>query len=528
MIRSSRSARLSLACLLVLAATALPSGQSASGQSAPGQPGPGATRARQTGPPNIVFILADDLGYGELGSYGQTRIKTPHLDRLAAQGMRFTQFYSGSPVCAPSRGTFLTGQHTGHAIVRDNFELGGFTDEEERGQLPLPVGTPTVAGWLRERGYATALVGKWGLGGPGSVGQPTRHGFDFFFGYLDQKQAHSYYPTHLWRNETRVPLRNTYVSPHQKLQGDPNDPAAYKAFTGTDNAIDLMTGEATQFIAAHARQPFFLYFAPTLPHVALQVPDAALQPYLGQFDDVPYAGEKGYLPHRTPRAAYAAMISYLDAQVGRLLDALDRAGLAENTLVLFTSDNGATFDVGGAQTRYFRSVGDLRGWKQDVYEGGIRVPFIARWPGHVPANRVSTHVAALWDMWATFADLQGASAPAGTDGLSLLPTLLGRAGQRDHDALYWEYHAQGGRQAVRAGRWKGVRMDVRKQPSSAIELYDLEADPGETTDVAARHPEEAARLTRIMVEQRRRSTIKEWNFEPTTPAAAAAPAAPKR
>src|SRR5439155_8047216 len=264
-------------------------------------------RAASAERPNIVFVLADDLGYGELGSYGQKKIRTPRLDRMAAEGMRFTQFYSGSTVCAPSRGTLLTGVHTGHAYVRDNQELGGFLDEEERGQIALPPDHPTVARWLRARGYATAVIGKWGLGGPHSTGVPTKQGFDFFFGYLDQKQAHNYYPTHLWRNEERYPLRNAYFSPHQTLEGDPRDPKAYEKYRGTDYAIDFMTREATDWLRANRSTPFLLYFAPTIPHVALQVPEAALKEYDGRFPETPYTGDKRYLPQRTPRAAYAAM-----------------------------------------------------------------------------------------------------------------------------------------------------------------------------------------------------------------------------
>src|SRR5688500_1580688 len=229
---------------------------------AAGQVAPGRSPAA---PPNIVFILADDLGYGELGAYGQKRIRTPRLDRMASEGMRFTQFYAGSTVCAPSRGAFLTGRHTGHAYVRDNYGLGGHTDEDERGQHPLPPEHPTLARALRARGYATAMVGKWGLGGPESTGVPTKQGFDFFFGYLDQRQAHNYYPTHLWRNEERFPLRNEYFSPHQKLVGDPNDPASYAKYRGTDYAIDVMTREADAWLRANASKPFFLYFAPTIP-----------------------------------------------------------------------------------------------------------------------------------------------------------------------------------------------------------------------------------------------------------------------
>jgi arylsulfatase A len=461
--------------------------------------------------PNIVFILADDLGAGEIGPYGQTKIRTPRLDRMAAEGMRFTQFYSGSPVCAPSRATFLTGRHTGHAAVRDNRELGGFKDEEERGQLPLPTGEPTVAAWLKDRGYTTALVGKWGLGGPGSIGVPTRHGFDFFFGYLDQKQAHNFYPTHLWKNEERVPLANPYFSPHQELEGDPADPAAYAKYRGTDYAIDAMTREAVGFIRDNARRPFFLYFAPTLPHLALQAPEAAVRAYDGAFPETPYLGDRQYLPNRTPRATYAAMISYLDAQVGQVLDALKDAGLDEETLVIFTSDNGATFDTGGAPTAFFNSHGGLRGAKTEVYEGGIRVPFIARWPGTVRPGATSDHVGANWDMWATFAELTGGVAPAATDGVSIAPTLLGRGTQRTHDALYWEFHSKGSAQAVRMGKWKGVRRNVKGNPGAPIELYDLAADPRESTDVARAHPDVVRRIELVMG-ARTRSPVEGWNF----------------
>ncbi len=465
-------------------------------------------------PPNIVFVLADDLGYGELGSYGQRQIRTPRLDRLASEGMRFTQFYAGSTVCAPSRGTFLTGRHTGHAHVRDNHELGGFLDEEERGQLALPPDHPTVARWLRDRGYATAVVGKWGLGGPGSTGVPTKQGFDHFFGYLDQKQAHNYYPTHLWRNEERYPLRNPYFSPHQKLDGNPNDPKSYEKYRGVDYAIDFMTRDAVEWLRANRSRPFFLYFAPTIPHLALQVPEAALKEYEGAFPEAPYTGDNQYLPQRAPRAAYAAMITYLDAQVGRILDTLKEIGADERTLVIFTSDNGATFDVGGAPVAFFKSHGALRGHKTNLYEGGIRVPMIARWPGRVRAGATSDHVGANWDMWATFAELAGGAPPAGTDGVSIAPTLLGRGTQRRHDTLYWEFHSRGSAQAVRMGRWKGVRNNIAKLPDAPIELYDLERDPGETNDVARENPGVVARIAEAMRSSHAPAALPKWNFRP--------------
>jgi arylsulfatase A len=464
--------------------------------------------------PNIVFVLADDLGYGELGSYGQQRIRTPRLDRMAAEGMRFTQFYAGSPVCAPSRSAFVSGKHTGHTYVRDNHELGGFPDDEERGQLPLPPNYPTAARWLREHGYTTAVVGKWGLGGPQSTGVPTKQGFDFFFGYLDQKQAHNYYPTHLWRNEERFALRNRYFSPHQKLDGDPNDPKSYEKYRGVDYAVDFMTSQAIDWLRANASKPFFLYFAPTLPHLALQVPEGARKEYEKQFPETPYLGDKNYLPQQTPRAAYAAMITYLDTQVGRIQDALKAIGVEDRTLVIFTSDNGATFDVGGAPTAFFQSNDSLRGHKQDVYEGGIRVPMIARWPGHVRSGVTSDLVGANWDMWATFAEIGGAQPPPDTDGISILPTLLGTSGQRPHESLYWEYHSQGSAQAVRMGRWKGVRSQAARNPDGPIELYDLARDPAETTDVSAAHPDEVRRIAEIMKRSHTPSVIPRWNFGP--------------
>jgi arylsulfatase A-like enzyme len=463
-------------------------------------------------PPNIVFILADDLGYGDTGPYGQRRIRTPRLDRLASEGMRFTQFYSGSTVCAPSRGAFLTGRHTGHAYVRDNQELGGFLDSEERGQVPLPPDHPTVARWLRARGYATAVVGKWGLGGPESTGVPTKQGFDFFLGYLDQKQAHNYYPTHLWRNEERYPLRNEYFSPHQTLEGDPNDRKSYDKYRGTDYAIDVMTRQAVEWLRARKSTPFFLYFAPTIPHVALQVPETALKEYEGQFDETPYTGAERYLPQRTPRAAYAAMVTYLDAQVGRILDTLKEIGAAERTLVIFTSDNGAPYNAGGAPTQFFKSNGALRGQKGTLYEGGIRVPMIARWPGHIRAGATSDHVGANWDMWATFAGIIGGEPPKDTDGISIVPTLVAAGNQREHDFLYWEFHSQGSSQAVRMGRWKGIRNNILTQPGAPVELYDLERDLGEATNVAAANQDVVRRIEDVMKNARTPAVLPKWNF----------------
>ena len=462
--------------------------------------------------PNIVYILADDLGYGELGSYGQTKIRTPNLDRLAEQGMRFTQHYSGSPVCAPSRSTLMSGMHTGHTLVKDNYELGGWTDDEEGGQMPLPEGSFTIGRMLQDAGYATAAIGKWGLGGPGTTGHPNRQGFDLFYGYLDQKQAHNYYPTHLWRNEVWDTLANPYFSPHQRFDGDdPDDPAQYEKYSARDYAQDLMADEAMDFIREHADEPFFLYLPFPVPHLALQVPDESVDAYEGEFDEEPYLGDRSYLPHRRPLSAYAAMISRMDEQIGAIVDLIDSLGLGENTLIVFTSDNGTTY-TGGVDAAFFESTAGLRGLKGSVYEGGIRVPMIARWTGRIEPGAVSEHVSAFWDMVPTFAALTGADHPDGIDGVSMVPTLLGTGPQPEHDALYWEYHGlMRGQQAVRLGRWKAVRMGGHDDADAPIELYDLEADRGETTDVAAAHPDVVARARAVMLD-RTPSLVENWRF----------------
>ena len=465
--------------------------------------------------PNVVLIVADDLGYGELGSYGQEKIKTPHLDRLAAEGMRFTQFYSGSPVCAPSRAVLLTGQHTGHTYVRDNYGLGGFSDDEERGQLPLKPGTETVATMLQDEGYTTGAFGKWGLGGPGSTGLPSKQGFDFFYGYLDQKQAHNYYPTHLWQHTAQGTvwdtLRNDYFSPHQKLEGDPSDPAAYARFQGKDYAPDLMTERALSFIQKQREEPFFLYLPYTIPHVALQVPDEELAAY--DFEETPYTGQDGYLPHAQPRAAYAGMISRLDRYVGQIVDQLKEQGLAENTLVLFTSDNGPTW-ISGVDYSFFNSNGPLRGRKASLYEGGIRVPMIAWWPGRIEAGRTTDHVAAFWDVLPTLADLTGTAPPDSIDGTSFLPALLSREErQEEHSTLYWEYYGRcSGQQALRRGKWKGIRIGIQDSLDAPLELYNLDEDPGEEHNVAAEHPEVAQDIWKRMQEAHTPSEKERWNF----------------
>lgn len=456
----------------------------------------GASPARG---PNIIYVLADDLGYAELGCYGQERIRTPRIDRLAAQGMRLTQHYAGAPVCAPSRCVLMTGKHLGHAHVRDNREV------RPEGQQPIPGEETTVAEVLKGAGYATAAIGKWGLGPPGSSGDPLRQGFDLFFGYNCQRHAHSYYPSYLWHNDRRVPLENDPPVPgHASLPegADPDDPKSYESYQGTDHAADRMVEMALRFIRESREEPFFLYFPSPLPHLALHIGEEDIAPYRGRWPETPFTGGRGYTPHRTPRAAYAAMITRLDRDVGRIVDLVDELGLGDRTLVLFSSDNGTTHLDREVDAKFFESVGPLRGLKGSVYEGGIRVPMIARWTGTIRPGTVSDHVSAFHDVLPTLAEVAGVEPPAGIDGISFLPTLQRRPDrQRDHEFLLWEFHGYGGQQAVRMGRWKGVRTGVRRQPGCPIQLYDLDADPGESRDVAAGHPDIVDRIRKVLIEE---------------------------
>ncbi|HEX8138053.1 MAG TPA: arylsulfatase [Pyrinomonadaceae bacterium] len=418
----------------------------------------GPRSARTSRKPNIILILADDLGYGDLGSYGQKFFRTPNLDRMAREGLRFTQFYAGSPVCAPSRATLMTGLHQGHATVRGNMDVRG----ERVALRPEDV---TVAEVLKSAGYRTGVIGKWGLGEPGTSGIPNRQGFDYWFGYLNQNLAHNYYPDYLWRNQERVDLpRGTY-------------------------SHDLFTQEALDFIRRERAGPFFLYLAYTLPHAnneltrktgnGMEVPT-----------DAPYSRERW----RQQEKNYAAMVTRLDADTGKILALLKELGLDGDTIVMFTSDNGPqSQDEGGYDQEFFNSNGPFRGIKRELYEGGIREPFIVRWPGKVRGGRTSYGVAAQWDLLPTMAALAGAQTPATLDGISILPVLLGRrAPQREY--LYWEFHEGGYAQAARMGRWKGVRHG----PNGPIELYDLDGDVGETLDVAGKHPRIVRRMAEIM------------------------------
>lgn len=466
----------------------------------------------KSGAPNVIYIYADDLGYGELGSYGQKKIKTPHLDRMAREGMRFTQHYSSTPVCAPARCMLLTGLHAGKSYIRGNYELGGFTDETEGGQMPLPAGTRTVAHLFKEAGYVTGAIGKWGLGMHFTSGNPNRQGFDYFYGYLDQKQAHNFYPTHLWENGKRDTLNNRFIYVHKPLPQGENDPAAFNAYKGNDYSIDRMVDKTMRFIAENKSKPFFLYLPFTGPHASLQAPDTAVLECAGKFNDKPYRGERGYAPTLYPRATYAAMITYMDKQIGKIMDTIKALGLDGNTLIMFSSDNGATFDVGGVDTEFFNSVGGLRGRKQDLYEGGIRIPFIARWTGKIPAGKTTDLVSVQYDFFATMAELIGIPAK-NTDGTSFLPTLLGnKTSQAKREFLYFEFPEKSGQVAIRIGDYKGVKSNMKKHPGSPWELYNLTTDVKETRDIAKDHPELIQQFDRILSNEHQQAHIKEWEF----------------
>ncbi len=456
--------------------------------------------------PNIVFILADDLGYRELGSFGQEKIQTPHLDALAAQGMKLKQHYCGNAVCAPSRCVLMTGLHPGHAHVRDNSEM------QPEGQKPIPDATVTLAELLKAEGYATGAFGKWGLGGPGSEGEPLRQGFDRFFGYNCQRHAHSYYPDYLWSDNERMPLHNTPPIPgHAKLADgdDVLDPRSYDRFKGQEYAPDRIRAEALRFIDQHRDEPFFLYYPSVLPHVALHVPDAELQPYTGPgWNDPPFTAAKGgYTPHFTPRAAYAAMISHLDSDVGAVLQRLKDLSLDENTIVIFSSDNGTTHLEQEVDYKFFRSVGELRGLKGSLYEGGVRVPTLVRWPGHVKAGTETDYVSGFEDWMPTILDAIGAGTriSSATDGLSLLSTLTGKD-QPQRPFLYREFPGYGGQQTIRVGDWKAVRQGMTRGNIN-VELYNITTDIGEQRNVADEHADIVEQLTKRMAEEHRPSDI---------------------
>ena len=453
---------------------------------------------KETSPPNIVFILADDLGYRELGSFGQEKIQTPNIDRLAAEGMKLMQHYSGNAVCAPSRCVLVTGKHPGHAYVRDN------KSTPPEGQYPIPESEVTIFELLAEQGYATGAFGKWGLGGPASSGEPLNQGVDRFFGYNCQAKAHTYFPEYLWSDRDKLFLTNKpAVSGHAKFgpNEDVTKEANYEQFAGTDYAPDRINEQALEFIRTHQDEPFFLYYPSIIPHLALHVPEEDLKPYreLG-WNDPPFTKAKGfgYTPHFTPRAAYAAMITKLDQYVGNVLALLEELELAENTLVIFTSDNGTTHLGDEVDYEFFNSVGELRGLKGSLYEGGVRVPTVVRWPGQIEAGSESDRISGFEDWLPTVLDAVGASdsTPNQIDGISLVPTLTGEV-QQARPYLYREFPGYGGQQSIRVGDWKAIRQNMRRG-NLEIELYNLADDVSEQNNVAAEHPDVVAKLEKMM------------------------------
>lgn len=457
--------------------------------------------------PNIIYILADDLGYGDLSFLGQTKFQTPNIDMLAARGMVFTQHYAGTTVCAPSRSALMTGLHTGHTQVRGNRGLNG-------GQFPLKEGTQTLASLLKKDGYVTGAFGKWGLGYPGSEGAPLNQGFDVFYGYNSQSIAHNYYPRELWDNNEIV-----------RLEGN----------QGTDEgqyAPNLIQEKRLSFIEDNKDQKFFMFAPSIIPHAELFAPEEYMEKFLTKTNpeppyqyqselgpETPYEGVDdpnhprykvgGYGSQTYPHAAFAAMVTLLDDQVGQIVSKLEEFDLLDNTIIIFTSDNGPHLE-GGADPDFFNSNGPFQGYKRDLLEGGIHVPMIVSWPAQVEKGSQTDHISAFWDILPTFSDIVGVYTEGNLDGISFLPTLLGQESQPIHAHLYWEFHERGGKQAVRMGKWKGIKRDVLSG-NETIQLYDLDQDPGETKDLSAEYPDIVEEIRQLM--QSSRNEDPEWPFE---------------
>lgn len=453
------------------------------------------TRSQQD-KPNIIYILADDLGYGDLSIYGQQKYNTPNIDALGEKGIKFTQHYSGSTVCAPSRSSLITGLHTGHATVRGNHEI------QPEGQYPIPESDFTIAELLKDAGYATGAFGKWGLGPVGSTGDPLNQGFDVFYGYNCQRLSHSYYPHHLWDNDEKVILEEN---------------------SGTGKGVyapTLIHQNALDFIEANKSKPFFLFYPTPIPHAELVAPEEYVAKFRSKFaPDKPYAGvDQGpgyktgaYASQPETRATIAAMVTVLDDQVGEIVAKLEELGIAANSVIIFTSDNGPHRE-GGGDPDFFNSNGPLRGYKRDLYEGGIRVPMLVRWDGVIKPGTETDHISAFWDVMPTFAEIAKADVPANTDGISFLNVLKGKP-QSNHEFLYWEFPARGGSQAVRMNNWKGVRQNVNNGFNAPIELYDLSTDPEEKNDVAGENPEIVQQIVEIMLREHSPSPIFPFKFQ---------------
>ena len=432
--------------------------------------------------PNVIFILADDLGYADLSCLGQTKFSTPNIDSLASQGMMFTQHYSGSSVSAPSRSCLITGQHTGHTVIRGNKEL------PVEGQHPLPSDTYTIFKMLKDNGYKTSVFGKWGLGAPDTEGAPQNQNVDEFFGYNCQRQAHNYYPYHLWHNGEKIMLDGN-------KDKNENDYAPY-----------IIHKEAIDFIKENKDTTFFMWYTSVLPHAELKVPEKELESFVGRpelelersyagCDEGMYYKNGGYGSQQYTHAAFAAMVSILDKQVGDICRTLDSLGIADNTIIVFTSDNGP-HQEGGADPDFFDGNGELRGYKRDLYEGGIRVPMIIKWKDKVAENTKSDHMSAFWDFLPTMAEIIDAEIPENIDGISFLPELTSAGEQKKHDYLYWEFHENNGRQAIRQGDWKAVKYDVHND--GKIELYNIKDDVAEEVDVAEKYPDKVAEMDSLM------------------------------
>jgi len=478
--------------------------------------------------PNIVVILASDLGYGDLGVYGQTKIETPNIDKLAAQGIRFTNFYSGSSSFAPSLCVLLTGKHAGKAAIRGTDEWAErgsvmnyvkvLQDSTLEGQRPLPKGEETIADILKNAGYATGAMGLWGLGSAISEGAPTNHGFDTFFGYTCLRQAQTYYPKYLWRNNRKVSMDNALVFPNQKLPAtaDPNKEESYAFYTLDSYAPDVMLGEALKFVEASKAAPFFMLYSAQLPQAPLQVPLSYVKKYQRKFgEEAPYLGLNGGSPNRTPRATYAAMVSYLDQQVGRLVEKLKEQGVYENTIIIITSASGAAA-TSGIDGAYFESaglypLGKNRG-EGYLYESGIKVPLVVVWPSGIASNQITDQLAVGYDIVPTIASLLGVGKPSYADGISMLPTLLGNHQDEQHDCIYWENADNCGHIALRAGKWKLLGRNMCYD-EPMFELYDLSVDPTESTDVSAENPSVVLQLVDMMLKARTNPAVQSFKLK---------------
>lgn len=491
-----------------------------------------ASLGQESSRPNIIFILADDLGYGEVGAFGQEKIETPHLDALARDGMKFTQFYSGAPVCAPARAVLLSGQHAGHSFVRGNHEWGSrgdvwshkamLADSSLEGQYPIPSETIMIPELLKEVGYRTGMVGKWGLGAPHSESVPNTQGFDYFFGYNCQRIAHTLTPTHLWENGKKFHLENDTLAPRTGLSHgvDPMIRASYDKYDKKEYAPSVSFDKLMGFVKEKKDEPFFLYWATPIPHLPLQAPRKWIDYYVEKFgEEEPYyfmEGEKGsYFPTRYPRATYAAMVSYLDENIGKLVSYLKEEEIYDNTLIIFTSDNGPSY-TGGTDSPWFDSAGPFlseygRG-KGFVYEGGIRVPMIASWPSKIKSGSESELIATFYDVMPTLCDLTGIQASEVSDGVSFLPTLIGAGNQEIQEYKYWEFAGYNGQVAVRMGDWKMIWKEIKKG-NTHVEVYDLSTDPEEQNDLSTQHPELVKRFNEITKKEHATPEIERFRIE---------------